>query len=81
VLTAEDARLPRPARLADYLRAQNTPTVIDELNEINEQIGHRVRAGTVTGEHGAGRLNPSDPAPAHHLGGRRPGPGHRCPPR
>ena len=36
-------------RLADYLRAQNTPAVIDELNELSEQIGHRVAAETTPG--------------------------------
>jgi len=37
------------ARLADYLRAQNNPAVVDELNELSEQIGHRVAAETTPG--------------------------------
>jgi len=32
------------ARLADYLRAQNNPGLVNELNELSEQIGHRVAA-------------------------------------
>ncbi len=32
------------ARLADYLRAQNSPAAVNELNELSEQIGHRVAA-------------------------------------
>ncbi len=28
-------------RLVDYLRAQNSPAVVNELNELSEQIGHR----------------------------------------
>ncbi len=32
------------ARLADYLRAQNSPAAVTELNELSEQIGHRVAA-------------------------------------
>jgi len=31
-------------RLADYLRAQNSPAAVTELNELSEQIGHRVAA-------------------------------------
>jgi len=34
------------ARLADYLRAQNNPAVVNELNELSEQIGHRVATET-----------------------------------
>jgi len=30
------------ARLADYLRAENSPAAVNELNELSEQIGHRV---------------------------------------
>ncbi len=29
-------------RLADYLRAQNNPAAVGELNELSEQVGHRV---------------------------------------
>ncbi len=32
------------ARLADYLRAQNSPAAVNELNELSEQIAHRVAA-------------------------------------
>jgi hypothetical protein len=32
------------ARLADYLRAENNPAAVNELNELSEQIGHRVAA-------------------------------------
>ncbi len=30
------------ARLADYLRAENNPAAVNELNELSEQIGHRL---------------------------------------
>jgi len=32
------------ARLADYLRAENSPAAVTELSELSEQIGHRVAA-------------------------------------
>ena len=43
------------ARLADYLRAQNSPAAVTELNELSEQIGHRVAAdNTVAAQTTAG---------------------------
>jgi len=51
------------ARLADYLRAENNPAVVDELNELSEQIGHRVAAETTPGAgQSAGQHTPQDPA-------------------
>jgi len=32
------------ARLADYLRAEDSPAAVNELNALSEQIGHRVAA-------------------------------------
>jgi len=34
------------ARLADYLRAQNNPGLVNELNELSEQMGHRIASET-----------------------------------
>ncbi len=34
------------ARLADYLRAQNNPGLVNELNELREQIGDRIATET-----------------------------------
>jgi len=46
------------ARLADYLRAQNSPAAVNELNELSEQIGHRVAAdNTATAQPAAGRAS------------------------
>ncbi len=36
------------ARLADYLRAENSPAAVNELNELSEQIGHRVAGEKAT---------------------------------
>jgi len=41
VLTAEDARLPRPPGSWTTCGRRTPPLIVDELNEINEQIGHR----------------------------------------
>ncbi len=42
------------ARLADYLRAENSPAVVNELNELSEQIGRRVAADNTTSAQAAG---------------------------
>ncbi len=34
------------ARLSDYLRKENNPGLVNELNELSEQIGHRVATET-----------------------------------
>ncbi len=36
------------ARLADYLRAQNNPGLVNELNELSEQIGYRIATETTS---------------------------------
>jgi len=53
------------ARLADYLRAQNNPAVVNELNELSEQIGHRVATETTSAAttEAAGTPSQQDPAP------------------
>ncbi len=38
--------LTEAARLADYLRAQGNPGLVNELNELSEQIGHRIATET-----------------------------------
>jgi len=41
--------LTEAARLADYLRAQGNPGLVDEFNELSEQIGHRIATDTTPG--------------------------------
>ncbi len=42
VATVMCPNLTEAARLADYLRAQNNPGLVNELNELSEQIGTRI---------------------------------------
>ncbi len=56
------------ARLADYLRAQNNPGLVNELNELSEQIGHRVTTETTSSATQSentttGRPSQQDPSP------------------
>ncbi len=56
------------ARLGDYLRTQNNPAVVNELNELSEQIGHRVAtettpSATQSENTAAGRPSQQDPSP------------------
>ena len=57
--------LTEAARLADYLRAQNNPAVVNELNELSEQIGHRVATETTSAAttEAAGTPAQQDPSP------------------
>jgi hypothetical protein len=75
------------ARLADYLRAQNNPAVVNGLNELSEQIGHRVATETTSAAttEAAGTPSQQDPRRAARRSGNpqgrsRPG-STRCPRR
>ncbi len=65
--TAMCLNISEAARLADYLRAQNNPAVVNELKELSEQIGHRVAAdNTGTARSAAGRA----PTPLQETSGQ-----------